>query len=273
MAGDTLRVKAQNLEKIRSFDEKFSKEKQKVDYFKIFSHFVQSSYGAKRLFKAFYLSCKWSVNFENFLKLSPARVKKIIDLQHRFKNINQSLNITKIPTTLKNIKKISLNVKKNNILSCSKNLLKVAQKIVQTILDIFMFAQVGELFCLYSFGKAVFTIKLSKKVLMLLKGSFVLASDQMKSIKYSKIQEMVKNKKALDNRKIVIFHELKNLDLLKLIKSITLIALSCFLVFEMMFQVALISATLKIALSTIGLVLSIVICFYQKALTYPKISK
>ncbi|NGX52340.1 MAG: hypothetical protein KR126chlam5_00637, partial [Candidatus Anoxychlamydiales bacterium] len=270
MTNAALRVNAHNLEKIGSFAEKFSKEKQKVDYFKIFSHFVQSSYGSKKLFKAFYLGCQWPVNFEGFLKLTPTRVKKIIDVKKQFKKVSQSLDVTKIPATIKKVKKISI-IQRKDFKSVPKKVFKIAIKVVQIILDVLTFIGLGQIFCFYSLGNANGVLKLSKRCFKVIASSFLFFRDRTKYIKHSKSQKVFESEKSKDLRMKTIFHEIKNLDFLKIIKNITIIALNCFITFELFFEVALISATIKILLSTISLSLAIFTHFYKASLTYPEI--
>ena len=264
---------SQNLDKRGSFEKKFTKEKQKVDHFKNVYKFARSSYGSKKLFKAFYLGCQWPVNFENFLKLNPIRVKKIVGIKKQFKKVSQSLDVTKIPVTIKNVKKISINIQRRDFKSVSKKVFKIAIKVVQTILDILTFIGLGQLFYFYSLGNANEALKFSKRCFKVLSGSFLLFKDRTKYIKHSNTQKVFEAQKSKDLRLKTIFCEIKNLDLLKLIKNIAIIALNCFLAFEVMFEIALLSATLKIALSTIALSLTIFTYFYKETLTYPKILK
>ncbi|NGX49018.1 MAG: hypothetical protein K940chlam5_00614 [Candidatus Anoxychlamydiales bacterium] len=260
----------QNLDKVRAFGEKFSKDKQKVDYFKNVYKFVRSSYGSKKLFKAFSLSCEWPVNFEGFLKLNPTRIKKIIDVKKQFKKVSQSLDVTKIPVTIKNIRKISI-IQRNDFKNVAKKVFKIAIKVVRIILDALTFVGLGQIFCFYSLGNANGILKLSKRCFKVLASSFLFFRDRTKYLKHSKFQKVLESEKSKDPRLKTIFHEIKNLDLLKIIKNITIIALNCFITFELFFEVALISATIKIVLSTISLSLAVFTHFYKASLTYPKI--
>ena len=266
----TTLANTQNLDKIGSFEKKFVQDKQKVDHFKNVYKFSLSSYGSKKLFKAFYLTCKWPLNFESLLKLNPFRVKKIVDIKKQFKKASQSLDVTKVFTAIKNVKKISI-IQKNDFKSPSKKVFKIAIKVVRTILDILTFIGLGQLFCFYSLGRANGVLKLSKRCFKVISSSFLFFKDGTKYLKHSKSQKVFETQKSKDLRLQTIFHEIKNLDLIKIIKNITIIALNCFITFELFFEIALISATLKIVLSTISLSLAIFTHFYKASLTYPKI--
>ena len=148
-----------------------------------------------------------------------------------------------------------------------------AIKVVRIILDALTFIGLGEIFCFYSLGNANQVLKLSKRCFKVLASSFLFFRDRTKYIKHSKFQKVLESEKSKDLRLKTIFHEIKNLDLIKTIKNITIIALNCFITFELFFEIALISATLKIVLSTISLSLAIFTHFYKASLTYPKISK
>ncbi len=258
-----------NLDQIKYFDKKFSKEKQEIDHFKIFTNFVQKVDGSKKLFKAFNLSCESSLYFKSFLKLAPDRVKKIVFLKKHFKKIEQSLDVIKVLTITESVKKISKNISRKDFQKKSQKLVKIAIRIVEMILDILTFIRLGKLFFLYSLERQKKALAFSKRIFQILSGFLNFFKDVTKQKKHLDTKKRFETR--LDLRLKIIFKEITTLHFLKIIKDISSIALSCFIIFEIAFQGATCLVGMKILLSAISLSSAMFVHFYKESFTYPKV--
>lgn len=254
--------------KVEALQAKYTKEKKKdFNYFKIFSHFIQSAEGTYQLFKSLANSCKLPIHYASYLKLSPEILKQISKLKGNFNFINKNMILTKIPKNIDNLKNSysSLNIQD------ARNRDVFVKNVVENVADFGFLVQLGSILSLYNLGSLSTTINLIAHSFLNMAYCLRL---KMTAEDYVDRREIVNHLK-LENKKITrletLFSELKNLSLIRVIKSIISIALSTFLIYEIIFKKALIQASIIILLSTLTSVLSIWAHFYQKTLSYPAV--
>jgi len=262
-------VAIQDSTKVQNFEKKFYKKEEEKDYFKIFSHYVQSSVGTYKLFKLLRDGCRWPIHFAAQLGLNVDFVKKLFNVENRFKFIYKNLILAKFPGTLVGLNKSYKDFQKADIQDITRKRDKLSKKVVETIADFSFLVQLGEVLSLYSLGVISPVANLSGNLFMFFFHTLNLKMDSEDYIEHDKMQKVVETQKKPVKRLQVLFHEIKKLDLLKIAKSIASIALSVFLLIEMIFKTALVSATTLLVFSTAAIVFSIWAHFYQETMTYP----
>lgn len=256
-------------QKLKNFENKYSLEKQKIDYPKKISKFTGTSYGAKKVFRVGTISCSWLINFSNFFKFSTISIKKIVDIKDNFHLIHKTLSITKIPNCLINVNK-SYNDYLKKELDNTRKRDKLAQKLIKVFHEGSVFVQLGQLYCLYTFG--AFSNKIlcfSSKFFLFISSGFKFKMNSEDYLEHKEIHKIVGNQKV-DGRLKTILYEIKNLDLIKLIKCITSLVVGIFCMLEFIFAMAIVSPLVILTLSTISVCFSIWSHLYKESMTYPQ---
>ncbi|NGX28033.1 MAG: hypothetical protein K940chlam1_00206 [Candidatus Anoxychlamydiales bacterium] len=257
-------------QKLKRFEQKYSLEKQKIEYPKIISKFTSSSYGAKKVFRLGIINCSWLINFSNFFKLNYDTIKKIVDIKNDFHLVHKTLSITKIPNCLRNVNKSYNDYLKKEVDNTRKRD-KLAQKLIKAFHEGTVIVQLGQLYCLYTFG--AFSNKIltfSTKFFLFISSGFKLKMNTEDYLKHREIQKIAFDKKV-DSRLKTILYEIKNLDLIKLIKSITSIVIGIFFLLEFIFAIVIVSPIIALILSTISVGFSVWSHLYKGSMSYQEI--
>ncbi len=262
---------SKSIRSISDFESKYYKKEQEHNYFKIFSHYVQSSVGTYRLFKILIDGCRWPIHFAHTLAFSEETIKKLFNLEGNFKFIAKNLILAKYPSTIVELNKSYDDYKKAQISDYTKRRDRLASKVAQTVSDTSFLIQLGEILSLYSLGALSPIINFTGNFFMLFFHGFSLKIDSEEYLEHDKMQKIVEGQKAPAKRLQALFHEIKNLDLLNIAKSIASIALSTFLIFDIVLKTTVITAGSLLLLSTCATVLAIWSHFYKESMTYPQV--
>lgn len=258
-----------DLQQIRSFESKYCKKEQKSDYFKIFSHYVQSSQGTYRLFKVLSEAVRWSIYFARTISLSPEFIKKLIAIQGNFRFLSNNLILAKYPQTLFELNSSYDAYQKAQIQDITRKRDKLASKVVEVISETSFLIQLGEFLSLYTLGALGSVVNLTGNLFNLFFNCFCLKMGSENYFEHERMQKIVEGQKTPITRLQSLFHEIKNLDLLNIAKSITSIALTTFFISDILFKTTIISAGCLLFLSTTVTVLAIWSHFYKESMTFP----
>ena len=90
-----------------NFAEKYEKyeKREEIDYFKIFSRYVDSGAGAYRFFRLFKNGCKWTVIGAKKYGLNYDFIKNFSVLSKKFGFVSSALILTKAPITFRSFQK------------------------------------------------------------------------------------------------------------------------------------------------------------------------
>lgn len=255
--------------KINELEKKYYQTENESDYFKIFSHYVQSSNGTSRLFKLLTDFCRWPLHFASSLNISVNSIKKLLDLQNRFKFLSKSMIIAKFPNTLIDLNNSLKAYQHANIENVTRLRDKVALRITQTVSDGGFLIQLGELLSLYSLGGISSVVNLASNLFYLFYYCISLKMGSEDYLEHNRMQKIVDSQKNPIKRLQSIFHEIKNLDLLNIAKSVSAIALTVFFISNILFETTIISAGSLLLLSTCSTVFAIWSYFYKESMTFP----
>lgn len=260
-----------NFQKIRDFEKKFSDKEKDSDYFQIFSRYVQSSDGIHKLFKLVSTGCKWPLHFAEILHLPKLIVKKLSKVQKKFKLITKNLILPKYPKTLIDLNKSYQDYRNIEAEDVIRKRDKLAAKIVRSAADTSCLIQLGEILSLYSLGSLGKTVNFTTNFFILFFHCCSLKISTEDYLEHDRMQKVFPNQNKSLKRLNALFHEIKNLDSLSIAKTVSSIALSVFLILDIIFEITFISANSLplLILSTAATVFSIWAHFYKESMTYP----
>ncbi len=257
----------QNLELVnryRNFEEKKFTD---VNNYTIFANWVESSAGSYKFIKLITNAFKWTVLIGQRLKFDFNSIQKFINVNKQLGFVSKALILTKVPATYENFRNSIKSYNKQTKQLAIRQRDKLIKTVVETISDTGFLLQFGEILGVITLG--------SFKPLVSFSSSLFLSIFHMVSIKFAaedlsvhkKLQRIAQNTDS--ERFKIITSECKNLELLKLVKSVTALALSFFTIAEMLSIIAL-SQVAMLTLSTTSIVLAMWVYFYQESMTYPK---
>jgi len=264
--------KTEAIQRIENIQKKYNQNKIKTDYFKIFSHYVQTNIGTSSVLKLLINGCRWTIQFANILGLSCASVAKLSKAQSKFKFVNKNLILTKYPKVLNELKDAYNDYQKKEIKDITRKRDKLASKVVKTVSDTSFIIQLGEILSIYSLGGLGPIINFAGNFFMLLFNCVNLKIDTEDYYENDSLQKNVDGQKMPVKRLYKIFSENKNLNLLRMVKSIGSIAISSFLILDILFKAVLLSTSGYLLLSTCVTVFTIWSHFYKESMTYPLIN-
>jgi hypothetical protein len=257
--------------KVKDLEKKYSQKELGHDYFKIFSHYVQSSTGSNNLFKLLIAGCSWPIHFARDLGLSLETLKKLFEIEGGFIFIAKNLILAKYPKTLEELSSSYEEYRKTKISDLTKTRDKFASKVAQAVADSSLLIQLGEILSLYSLGVLSPVVNFSGNLFSLLFCSFSLKINSTEYFEHKNTQKIIEDQRASVSRLKILFHEIINLDLLNIAKSVVLIALNALLVLNVLYKTTLASIPTLLLLSTCATVLAISSHFYKESMTYPLI--
>nr|NGX29337.1 hypothetical protein [Candidatus Anoxychlamydiales bacterium] len=138
------------------------------------------------------------------------------------------------------------------------------------IADCSIFLQLGEMLGIYALGTIIGpAASFSGSLFLLFQNMFCLKMEREDFISHKALEGKEKDNIKSNKRLTTLFYEIKNLDLIKLTKSIISVALSIFMLVEFVFAMSILSPTILLLLSTSTTILAIWTHFYQESMTYP----
>ncbi|KKL15207.1 hypothetical protein LCGC14_2507900, partial [marine sediment metagenome] len=147
---------------------------------------------------------------------------------------------------------------------------KLTKRIVETIADCSIFLQLGEMLGIYALGTIIGpAASFSGSLFILFQNMFCLKMEREDFISHKALEGKEKDNIKSNKRLTTLFYEIKNLDLIKLTKSIISVALSIFMLVEFVFAMSILSPTILLLLSTSTTISAIWTHFYQESMTYP----
>lgn len=266
-------VTLENHQRLKNFEEHYSKEESNPNYFKKFSEYISKGGGTYRFFKLLSQSCKWGTRLVEKL-WSPNNVNIIFKTGKKFHLVSKNLILTKIPFDLVELDKTYKDYKSVNDKDIIRKRDSLAKKVAETIADFSFLFQLGELLSLYTLGTILSpSVQFSGSLFLLFQYTMGLKIESEDFIDHSKMRKEVENQKYPVQRVKKILHEIKNLDLLRFAKSISSIAVALLFLYELTFQIALVSSTTFLFIATASTVLAIWEHFYRESMTYQLIKK
>ena len=134
--------------------------------------------------------------------------------------------------------------------------------------------QIGELFGLYVLGTVIGAANIvAANFFHFLYHTMNLKMGSEDYKQHNQMYSQIEKPEKLSNRIKTIFNETKNLDYIRLTKTITAIALSCIMIAELSFGLVMLPATTVLLFATVANVFSIWAHFYEKSMTYQLVSK
>lgn len=258
-----------DIKRVRDYENKYCQTKKEHNYFKIFSHYIQSGSGTYNFFRVLIYACLWPIHFAGSFGFSDRTVNKLLSASEKFKFIKKNLLITKYPKDIVNLDKsyrVWLKTSGNEI---AKKRGKLALRVAETVADSGFLIQSGEILSLYSLKALSPVVNLTSNFFAMFRDGYSLKINADKYFKHDKMQKIIKNGKNPSKRSISLFQEIKNLDAIYIAKTVMQLALSVLLIFDIIFQTAVLSAVTLLVISTCSAVLAIWAHFYKESMTYP----
>lgn len=261
-------------QKIRNFEELYSQDKTILSYPKIGSKFISNGGGTYSFFKLLSQSCKWTACLAQKLCWNPDNINTIFKTGKKFHFISRNLILTKIPHNLVELDKSYEDYKIANDKEVIRKRDALARKITETIADVSFLFQLGDLLALYNLGTILSpAVQFAGSLFLIFQNILGLKMEAEDFIDHRQMRNEVDNQKNPISRVKKILHEIRNLDLLRLAKSITTLAVAYLFLYELIFQVVLVSSTTVLCMATVSTVIAIWTHFYQESMTYQLIKK
>lgn len=266
-------VAAVDLKKISDLERSYEKEEQSQDYFRIFSSYVQSSSGLSKFFKLLINGCNWPVHFANVLNVSEEAINRLLCLSKNIKFVNNNLILAKYPKTIQDLKDSYSSYQKVQIHDdvVVKKRDKLILNVLQTVSDTTLMIQLGEILSLYTLGRLSTLINFTGNLFMVFFGGMSLKMDSQAYFEHCQMNQIVESQKRPVRRLKTLFHEIKNLDLLNIAKTVASLALNTLIILEIVFKIAPISAGCLLLISTAATILTVWSHFYKESMTYPSV--
>ncbi|NGX63345.1 MAG: hypothetical protein KR126chlam6_00753 [Candidatus Anoxychlamydiales bacterium] len=259
---------------VQEFEKKYEEEKNETSYFKELAHWIQTTLGIKRACKFVANGVKWPQNYAKELNLDPKVVKTLFNVETGVKSFSKKLIIMKYPSSISNLNDCYNDYMKADKKNSTRKMDKLAKQVFDFISDSATLIQLGELFGLYVLGTVIGAANiLAANFFHLLYHTMNLKIGSEDYKEHNQMYNQIENPAKLSNRIKTIFNETKNLDNIKLTKTITAIALSCIMITELSLGLVLLPATMILLFATVANVFSIWAHFYEKSMTYQPVSK
>lgn len=261
-------------QKIRNLEELYSQDKVIPSYPKIGSKYISGGGGTYRFFKLLSQNCKWTARLAQKLCWNPDTINTIFKTGKNFHFVSKNLILTKIPHTLVELDKSYKDYKIANDKEVIRKRDSLAKKITETIADVSFLFQFGELLTLYNLGTILSpSVRFAGSLFLIFQSTIGLKMEAEDFIDHRQMQKEIDNQKNPISRVKKILHEIRNLDLLKIAQSITALVVGYLFLYELIFQVALVSSTTVLCIATASTVTAIWTHFYQESMTYQLIKK
>ena len=265
-------IAASDIKKVRDFEKRYYPVKKEHDYFKIFSHFIQSSWGTYNLFKILNYTCLWPIRIAGSY-FSKETIGNLHGASRKFKFISKNLLIAKYPGNFPAITRSYQAYRKAKQSEISKARDKLASKVAEMVADTGFLIQLGEVLSLYSLKALGPVVNSTANLFFMLYEMFSLKISVNNYFTNDDMQKIILCGNKPSARSVSIFQEIKNADLMCLSKAVMRFALSAFIVLDLLFQVSVLSAGPMLFLSTCSTVLAIWVYFYKESMTYPQLNK
>jgi len=254
---------------LETFSKKYKENATEPDYLETSSGYFTSTAGAFRLFQFIKKFCAFPILYAKGLKLSSKTITKLATTQNKFKTAERLLIVPKMFFDAKCLNDSYKDYKNEDKKHQTRTWDKAAKKIVETVADCSIFLQLGEMLGIYTLGAIIGpAASFSGSLFLLFQHVFCLKMEREDFIFHKNLYAKENDNIKSNERLTTIFHENKNLDLIKLTKSIISIALSVFLLTEFVFSVSILAPQTLLFLSTATTVLAIWSHFYKESMTY-----
>ncbi|MFA6118366.1 MAG: hypothetical protein WCT85_05635 [Parachlamydiales bacterium] len=258
--------------KLENFQKLYSCENEEKDYFKIFSHYVQSSSGIYRFYKLLSDFCKLPMHYAKQLSLPRETYENLFKLNDGFKFLTKNLILTKIGVSAYDMKASYQKYLKAEVKDLTRNRDKFAKKTSEFVSDGMFLLQLGEFLSIYSLRALSQPINFLGNFFSLITNAFSVKLDNEEYFDHCNMGKSVELQKPASSRLKIIFHEIKKMDQMKMVKSISSVVLSVFVIIEIIFKYAVLPPGGMLLASSASTLLAIWLDFYQKSLSYPMIS-
>ena len=270
----TFSVAIENHQKINNFADLYSEEEKTPSYPNIFSKYVSNASGPYRFFKLLSHSCKWTLRLGNKLCWHSSTLNTIFKTGKNFHLVSKNLLLTKIPHSVVELNKSYHDYKKASDNDALRKRDSLARKIVENIADFSFLVQLGELLSLYTLGTILSpSVQFSGSLFLLFQYSLGLKMESEDVIEHNKMRKEVENQKYPVERVKKILHEIKNLDFLKLAKTISCLAATILFLLELTFKIVLLSNSSFLLIATVSTILAIWENCYRESMTYQLIKR
>ncbi len=255
---------------INKIDKQYCEKKIQANYFKIFSRYLGSSSGAYRFFQVLKNGCKLPILYAKQLKLSTQTINKFFKCHKYFGKITKGLILTKIPATIDSFSDSYRCYKNADEKRSIRKRDRLIKKTAEVIADCSIFIQLGEMIGIYTLGAIIGpSAILSGSLFLLVQNIIDFKMQREDFILHSEVRKKEKDNIKDNERLTTLLYEVKNLDLLRLAKTVISIAVSIFTVAEFVFSMSILSPTALLLLSTSTTILAIWTHFYKESMSYP----
>jgi hypothetical protein len=260
----------QDISNIQDIESSYCEKENEKKYLEWFVTYIKTSPGMKNISKLASHFLEWVLYFSNVLNLSTHTTERLINLRNRFSFINKNLNITTYPDGLHKLVKSFDDYQKKDQ-QVSKKGYKLASKVAQTVADTSVLIQLFEILSFYSLGVMSPVVNFSSNFFTFVYNFIDLKIDIEDYFEHCKMQKIVESQEKPLKKLQKLFHEIKNLDLLNIAKAVISIAISIFLILDIIFKTVIVPVGPLLMLTTISTVVAIWAHFYKESMTYPAV--
>jgi hypothetical protein len=254
--------------KVQEYQKLYSQKKAEKDYTDIFFGYTQTSLGIYRIFSLFSNVFKWPLHYAKALNLSDDLVNRLFKLQGGFKFVSKNLLIPRLANDYYRLENSYKKFQSSEIEDLTRNRDKFIENAALTTADTIGLVQLGELVGFYSLRNFSPLFIIANNIFNIFQNLFSIKINKEDYFEHDEMLKIVSSQNKAVERLKILFHELKNLDMIRIAKAITSIALSVFLLSETIFQYSILPGGMILLISTAYILLAIWKDFYQKSLTY-----